>query len=188
MRNHRLSCKPITSAFLTLPLFFAVEYAYAQEHYKKAEQQPAEHDANAVKRILLRMAKPLHQRTPGADIKQVKGKKIAPHRPQKDCGPHHKVGEGAEGSQSHRQRKDGERAVDQNGDQDMQRVAAAIQRRFLQNIRAGPVWRAGRPANHRSCGSWNPSLTIYLAFDYNPRHARAQAHTKRGACNFCGHL
>ena len=33
------------------------------------------------------MAKPLHQRTPGADIKQVKGKKIAPHRPQKDCGP-----------------------------------------------------------------------------------------------------
>ena len=85
------------------------------------------------------MAKPLHQRTPGADIKQVKGKKIAPHRPQKDCGPHHKVGEGAEGSQSHRQRKDGERAVDQNGDQDMQRVATAIQRRFLQNIRAGPV-------------------------------------------------
>ena len=68
------------------------------------------------------MAKPLHQRTPGADIKQVKGKKIAPHRPQKDCGPHHKAGEGAEGSQSHRQRKDGERAVDQNGDQDMQRV------------------------------------------------------------------
>lgn len=44
------------------------------------------------------MAKPLHQRTPGADIKQAKGKKIAPHRPQKDCGPHHKVGEGAEGS------------------------------------------------------------------------------------------
>ena len=62
------------------------------------------------------MAKPLHQRTPGADIKQAKGKKIAPHRPQKDCGPHHKVGEGAEGSQSHRQRKDGEHAVDQNGD------------------------------------------------------------------------
>ena len=92
---------------------------------KKAEQQPAEHDADAVKRILLRMAKPLHQRTPGADIKQAKGKKIAPHRPQKDCGPHHKVGEGAEGSQSHRQRKDGEHAVDQNGNQNMQRVAAA---------------------------------------------------------------
>lgn len=97
------------------------------------------------------MAKPLHQRTPGADIKQAKGKKIAPHRPQKDCGPHHKVGEGAEGSQSHRQRKDGEHAVDQNGDQDMQRVAAAEPRHARAPSKSSVVRFMESILNNLSC-------------------------------------
>ena len=97
------------------------------------------------------MAKPLHQRTPGADIKQVKGKKIAPHWPQKGCAPHHKVGEGDERSQSYRQRKDGEHAVDQNGDQDMQRVAAAEPRHARASSKSSVVQFMESILNNLSC-------------------------------------